>query len=219
MHTILLVGSRKTSMDSLREIIAQQGYDCVTASNKRVARRLVHQRAPDLIIIDHTSFRLSANKLSDSFRRLSDVPIIAIVRTKEQASEAEAMDHLVRPYSNRQLLSSIRRTLRRYPLELQAGPVRLNLRTRRIRVPHRADEPRLRPKLFALLRHLMLHKGKVVSRAALMANVWNTTFIADTRTLDVHVRWIRELIEPNPSRPIYLLTERGKGYRLVNGKG
>lgn len=95
---------------------------------------------------------------------------------------------------------------------LQRGPIRLNLATRTVYSLN--GQHHMTPKQCALLHMLMENHDTVVSRSAIMAAVWETTYMADTRTLDVHVRWLRERIEVDPSEPVYLLTERGKGYRL-----
>jgi DNA-binding response OmpR family regulator len=92
------------------------------------------------------------------------------------------------------------------------GPLRLNLAARTVIGPN--GQRHLTPKQCALLHYLMLHVGEVVGRAAIMAAIWETDYIGDTRTLDVHIRWLRECIEPDPSNPVYLVTARGKGYLL-----
>jgi DNA-binding response OmpR family regulator len=95
---------------------------------------------------------------------------------------------------------------------MQRGPLRLDLAARLVIGP---NGPRhLTPKQCALLHYLMIHTGDVVGRAAIMAAVWQTDYIGDTRTLDVHIRWLRECIEPDPSTPVYLVTVRGQGYLL-----
>ncbi len=95
---------------------------------------------------------------------------------------------------------------------VQRGPLRLNLAARTVIGPN--GQRHLTPKQCALLQYLMMHVGEVVGRAAIMAAIWETDYIGDTRTLDVHIRWLRECIEPDPSTPVYLMTARGKGYLL-----
>ena len=95
---------------------------------------------------------------------------------------------------------------------LQRGPIRLNTVTRTVITPN--GRHHMTPKQCALLYALLLNTGQVMSRRRLMADVWETSYLEDTRTLDVHIRWLRERIEPDPSAPVYLLTVRGKGYIL-----
>ena len=95
---------------------------------------------------------------------------------------------------------------------LQAGPIRLNVAMRTVYSLN--GQHHMTPKQCALLQMLMQNHDRVVSRSEIMAAVWETTYMADTRTLDVHIRWLRECIELDPSEPVYLQTVRGKGYRL-----
>lgn len=95
---------------------------------------------------------------------------------------------------------------------IHVGPIYLNLHTGAVTSPK--GQYHMTPKATALLHYLMLHQNQVLSRSDLMQNVWDTTFLGDTRTLDVHIRWLREYIEDNPSEPKLLITVRGRGYRL-----
>lgn len=96
---------------------------------------------------------------------------------------------------------------------LQHGPIRLNVVTRTVSSTN--GQHHMTPKQCALLHLLMTRPGVVVSRSEIMAAIWDTSYMEDTRTLDVHIRWLRERIEPDPSNPVYLLTVRGQGYRLA----
>ena len=96
---------------------------------------------------------------------------------------------------------------------LRIGPIHLDAATRTVQGPRGRHQ--LPPKQCNLLRILMTHAGEVVSRETIMRQVWETEYLADTRTLDVHICWLREKIEPDPARPVHLLTVRGQGYRLV----
>jgi DNA-binding response OmpR family regulator len=95
---------------------------------------------------------------------------------------------------------------------LQRGPIRLNVATRTVVSVN--GQRHMTPKQCALLQYLMLRANEVVSRSDIMEAIWETNYLEDTRTLDVHIRWLRECIEPDPSLPVYLVTERGKGYSL-----
>lgn len=215
MGHIVLVADRKTTIDSLAEIIERREYELSVASNQRRALQLVRQVGPDLVIVDMTSAKLSGEKICSSLRRQTEVPIIVILREAppQGAVPREASDWLVKPFSTRLFLGRVRRLVREEQM-LRVGPVRLDLRTRHVTV--NGHQPRrLTRKQFGLLRSLMSRPGEVLSRAELMREVWETTFLDDTRTLDVHVRWLRECIESDPSNPIYLRTVRGVGYRFA----
>jgi DNA-binding response OmpR family regulator len=99
--------------------------------------------------------------------------------------------------------------------QLRLGPIQLKVATRTLIGPRGRHQ--LPPKQCNLLRILMVHASDVVSRETIMRTVWETAYLADTRTIDVHIRWLREKIEPDPSQPVHLLTVRGQGYRLVAG--
>lgn len=215
VNSILVVASRQTTLDSLQELIEQRGFPCLVAHSQREALRLIRRCPPDLVIVDRTSLRCNGAKLCRALRRAADIPLVTIVRTQEEAAASGGASCLVKPYTSQQLMGCIRRTLRKHPAELLVASLRLNLRTRTLWLPHCPEPHRLTPKLFALLRFFMAHPGQLIDRATLMAHVWHTEFVEDTRTLDVHIHWLREVIEPDPTQPIYLLTVRGGGYRLA----
>lgn len=214
MSAILVVASRRTTLDSLQELIEQRGFSCLVARSQREALRLIRRYPPDLVIVDRTSLRFNGAKLCRALRRAADIPLVSIVRTREEGTDNSGGSCLVKPYTSQQLMGCIRRTLRKHPPELSVASLRLNVRTRTLWLPHCPEPHRLTPKLFALLRFFMQHPGELVDRTTLMAHVWHTEFVEDTRTLDVHIHWLREVIEPEPTQPIYLLTVRGGGYRF-----
>lgn len=219
MGRILLVADRKTTIDSLTEILGKHDYHLTVASSQRRALRMVRNAGPDLTIVDLTSAKLSGDKVCTSLRRLTEAPILAIVREApaDGQAPAQADEWLVKPFSTQSLLTYIHRLLRQ-PQILTLGNLTLDLRTREVQAGAGAPA-RLTPKQFALLRCFMMQPGEVLTRAWLMQEVWQTNFLDDTRTLDVHIRWLREKIEPDPSVPTYIQTIRGVGYRLVLPQG
>lgn len=213
MNQILLVADRQTTIDSLRALIDKKEYGFLVASNQRAAVRMARRDAPDLVIMDNTSARLSGTKLSRALQRVLDAPLIAIVREASEADEIAATECLVKPYTGRQLFDCLARAMA-YPRRLIVGQLQLDLRTRKVDAPHLQEAQVLTPKLFSLLRLLMSSEGRTVTRERLMREVWQTNFMDDTRTLDVHVRWARMIIEPQPGQPQYLHTVRGVGYMM-----
>ena len=178
--------------------------------------RYIRKGAIDLVVLD-VSGSLCSAELFQSVRRLVDVPLIALFQQQDEANTVEATYYLKRPFTEQELIEVVERALT-YPKEMWCGPIKLDLRRRTVSVPHQDDPEILRPKLFALLRLLMQNRGEVVTREQLMSEVWNTDFMEDTRTLDVHVRWLRQIIEPTPNKPVYLRTVRGVGYYIASNK-
>jgi two-component system phosphate regulon response regulator PhoB len=148
-------------------------------------------------------------------RQFVETPMIHI-RPAGMAEDraAEADIYLAAPFTPRKLLNRVRALL---PADatveqiVRAGNITLFCGKRSVDIDGRGER-RLTPKLCRLLEELLRHPNEVVSRGQLMENVWHTTYVGDTRTLDVHIRWVREMIEKDPSRPEMLRTARGKGY-------
>ncbi|MCB0189082.1 MAG: response regulator transcription factor, partial [Caldilineaceae bacterium] len=139
--------------------------------------------------------------------------------------ELGADDYLTKPFSTRELLARIKAMMRRVALDrttpdlsvIKIGDVELNFNTRQV---HKAGQLlTLRHKEFELLALLMSRAGEAITRAEIFDEVWGTDWLGDTRTLDVHIRWLRERIEDDPAQPHYIQTVRGTGYRFTSGEG
>jgi DNA-binding response OmpR family regulator len=169
---------------------------------------------PDIIIVDAVSLRSSGKRICRSLRDKSNgVPIVLISDGKIKPDEACVTVVLTLPFTIRKLLNRIKPLL---PSEgqkvIHRGPIRLDLELRRVRCHGR--ETRLTPRLTKILQILLLNAGRVVERSVLFREVWDTEYTEDTRTLDVHINWLRKAIEVDPKHPQYLKTLRGVGYRL-----
>jgi DNA-binding response OmpR family regulator len=166
-------------------------------------------------------------EVCQKLRQSSVVPILMLTALGDEVDrilglELGADDYLTKPFSVRELKARIKALLRRVELDQQAIPARKELSAGEIRVAldsrqvFKNDEPlQLRYKEFELLSLLLSRAGDVVTRAELFDKIWGTDWLGDTRTLDVHIRWLREKIEADPSQPRYIQTVRGVGYRLV----
>ena len=225
---VLLVGRRATG-DALAEIIASPPpavaddgpeasprrpmLELVTLTNQKMALQEIRMQPPKVVLVELEDKVESRRRFCDMVRyRLPTAVIFAVSMRKPRSTFGfDAVLQLpLRAQEVWAALQEVQEEVGDYVL--QRGPIRLNVATRTV---ISVNGPRhMTPKQCALLQYLMLHADEVVSRSKIMEAIWETNFLGDTRTLDVHIRWLRECIEPDPSMPIYLLTERGKGYSL-----
>ncbi len=224
MPTILLVEDDRT----LREVVAlnleRQGFTVHQVADGEAALAAVRHTPPDLIVLDVMLPKLDGLSLCRIIRAESDVPIILLTaRTGEVDKivglESGADDYVTKPFSIGELIARIRAVLRRAEGHkaaaqvLQVGPLRLDLL--RWEATRGGRPLALSPREFRLLAEFMRHPGMVLSRDLLLERVWGPYYVGDVRTVDVHVRWLRQKIEEDPSNPRWIQTVRGVGYRFT----
>jgi len=213
--SILLVEKARSSIDWILQSLERKKYEVSLARGEQEAVRRAASETPDLIILNATSPRIDGRKTCLALHEnVAEIPIILILAEAKKDEEATgAAFILAPPFTSRKLFNRIRSILKGNEGEtLQAGKLTLNLGTRRVNSG--SKERRLTPKELELLKVFMRSPGRVLSRKFLMKKIWKTDFMGDTRTLDVHIRWLREKIEENPSSPVYLRTVRSVGYRF-----
>jgi DNA-binding response OmpR family regulator len=213
--SILLVEKAKSPVDWIPQSLKRKKYEVSLTGNEQEAVQRAASETPDLIILNATSPRVDGRKICQALHaNVSEIPIILILAEAERDEDVTGATFILAPpFTSRKLFNRIRSILKNDEGEiLHAGGLTLSLGTRR--VSNEGKERRLTPKEFELLKVFMRSPGRVLSRKFLMKKVWKTDFMGDTRTLDVHIRWLREKIEENPSSPIYLRTVRSVGYRF-----
>lgn len=228
--TILLADDEEMIVDVLRDRLVAEDYTVIVARDGEEALQLARSANPDLVVLDVMMPRLQGWEVCRELRRTSTVPILMLTARGEEMDrvlglELGADDYVVKPFSFRELLARVHAQLRRASLTQQPpappddeGRVVLGdvFVDRRRRIVARAGVPvGLSPREYALLLALMDAHGAVMPRDQLLDSVWGEAWIGNPRTLDVHIRWLREKLEADPAAPRLILTVRGAGYRLV----
>jgi two-component system phosphate regulon response regulator PhoB len=212
--------------------LEEEGYEVHTANNGRAALNMLQSpdfsRAkliPDLIILDLMLPEVNGLDICRLLRYQGDITPILVVSAKSSETdrvlglEVGADDYLSKPFSMRELIARCRALLRRQrytsssPSSVQKYRD-ISLFPQECRVTVRGVEVNLSPKEFKLLELFMSYPRRVWSREQLIEQVWGADFLGDTKTVDVHIRWLREKLEEDPSQPEYLITVRGFGYRF-----
>jgi DNA-binding response OmpR family regulator len=221
MPKVLIVEDEKILLDLLARHLESEGYTVVTAPAGDEGLEVARREQPDIAVLDVMLPGLDGLSLCRILRRESDMAIILLTARAGEIDRVIGLDngaddYVVKPFSLPELTARIRAALRRAPKRaetvLRAGEVQIDLVSRRVFLNER--EIKLSHKEFELLATLMRNKGAVLSREFLISQVWGFDFDGDVRTVDVHVRWLREKIEKDPSNPDRLQTVRGAGYRI-----
>jgi DNA-binding response OmpR family regulator len=224
--TVLVVDDEKTLRETVAYELEQEGYRVLTAADGREALEQFRAQRPDLVLLDLMLPELSGMEVCRILRAESDVPIIMLTAKSSEIDkvvglEVGADDYVTKPFSLRELLARVRAHLRRREATAGTGPAQGVVDLGRVKVDlagHRllrdATPVPLKPKAFELLAFLLRHQGQVFTREQLLEQVWGYAYAGETRTVDVHVHWLRTEIEESPGDPQLLQTVRGVGYVL-----
>ncbi len=212
---ILWIEGKRANSPSFVPALRKKEYQVEVVPTGGSALEMLLEYDPDLVVINAPSLRTSGKRICRDMReKLKELPIVLIVDAEQELPEDACANVVLKmPFTARKLLNRINPLLPSDEEQvLHVGHFRLDLDRKRVR--HQGKEARLTPRLSKLLQILLQHAGEVVERENLFRQVWNTEYIGDTRTLDVHISWLRQAIEENPRQPAYLKTIRGVGYRL-----
>ena len=227
MTRLLLIDDDPMITEPLARQLGAAGYEVLVTHDGRSGLELAQTQKPDLVVLDVMMPELDGWEVCQKLRQNSVVPILMLTALGDEVDrilglELGADDYLTKPFSVRELKARIKALLRRVeldqhtapaPNELVVGDIRVELDSRQV---YKGNELlQLRYKEFELLSLLLNRAGDVVTRAELFDKIWGTDWLGDTRTLDVHIRWLREKIEEDPSQPRYIQTVRGVCYRMV----
>jgi len=226
-NSILVVEDDKTLLEVLRYNLEKEGYNVVTASDGSQGVETARNMKPDFIILDIMLPKMSGFEVCRILRKEMSTPILMLTARDDEIDKVVGLDlgaddYITKPFKMRELLARIRAIIRRVtPVEqqpenveslLKIGDIEIDIS--RHKVKFKSSEINLPLKEFDLLVFLTKNKGIVFNREQLLEKVWGYDYPGDTRTVDVHIQWLRTKIEDNPREPKRLVTVRGVGYKL-----
>jgi two-component system OmpR family response regulator len=228
---ILIVEDDQTLLDALRYNLSKEGYDVVSAVDGVQALELARSERPDLIILDIMLPKLDGFEVCRILRKDMTTPILMLTAKVEEVDKVLGLgigadDYMTKPFSLRELLARVRAMLRRtemlkekpsfeeeaIPPTIKVGNLFIDLARHQVSLGDSILD--LSPRGFELLVFLARNRGRAFTRDYLLEKVWGYDYVGDTRTVDVHIRWLRRKIEADPAHPQRLLTVRGFGYKL-----
>ena len=224
MSRILIVEDEVSFSDPLSYLLRKEGYDVVVAETGPDGLAEFDKHGADLVLLDLMLPGLSGIDVCRTLRLRSSVPVIMLTAKDSEIDkvvglEIGADDYVTKPYSSRELLARVKAVLRRLaepeellPSTIEAGPVRMDVERHTVTVNGKSTAFPL--KEFELLEMLLRNAGRVLTRMQLIDRVWGSDYVGDTKTLDVHIKRLRAKIEPEPARPVHIVTVRGLGYKF-----
>jgi DNA-binding response OmpR family regulator len=212
---ILIVEGKKADRPSFASLLQKKDFIVTSVGSGSQALARLIEISPDLVVVNAASLGSTGVRICQSLREKQDehLPIVLILEADKIVDKSAADVVLNLPFTIQKLVNRLKPLLPGDGANIiHAGPIRLDTEHRRVKCL--SKNSRLTPRLTALLQTLLQHRGEVIEREELFKQVWETSYTGDTRTLDVHISWLRGAIEIDPNHPRFLHTVRGVGYRL-----
>ena len=227
-NRILIIEDEPGLAESVRYALDSEGFDVMVAAGGVTGLEMAKSARPDLVLLDLMLPELSGLDVCRQIRSSSDVPIIMLTAKDSESDKVSGLelgadDYMTKPFSMRELIARVRAHLRRasktgllaeFNEVLRGGSIELDIDAHVTRVD--GGDVELRPKEFELLESLMRRKNRLAARHTLIDEVWGPSYFGDTKTLDVHIKRLREKLEPDPSKPRHIVTVRGLGYKFID---
>ena len=225
---VLVIEDEENLLEALKYNLEREGYTALTASDGERGLGMAREHRPDLVILDIMLPQIDGLEVCRILRREYDTPIIMLTAKGEEVDrvvglEIGADDYVTKPFSMRELLARLRSVLRRTRRNgmggapasrerLTSGDLVVDLASHTVTLA--GEQIEMKPREFDLLALLVANKGRAFTRDQILERLWGRDYIGDTRTVDVHIRWIRQKIEEGPGSPNRIVTIRGVGYRF-----
>lgn len=215
LQVLLIEGKRKMAVCFAADL-ERKGYQVTVADSGNKGLEVCAKFSPSVVVINAASLRTNGLRLVSWFHNsLPGTPIFLIVGEETPAIESDGVTRLLRmPFTVQKLVNRLKPFARKsHKSVIVRGDLLLNQESKT--AVYKNKEIHLTPRMAVLLGKMMEHSGEVLTREALFKAVWDTDYVEDTRTLDVHVSWLRQALEDDPRQPVLIRTVRGKGYQLI----
>jgi DNA-binding response OmpR family regulator len=214
-HLVLLIEGKRADRPSYMTGLGMKGFEVESVQTGSEALQKMKTIEPKAVIVDAASMRTSGTRICNGLKKVSpDIPILLVISEEQKGVNPECADEILQlPFTLQKLLNRLKPYMSiNQNKKMVVGCIELDLKQRWVYC--NGKRTRLTPRLFVLMETLMHRPGEVLTREELFKKLWETDYLGDTRSLDVHISWLRQALEEDPRHPKFIKTERGVGYRL-----